>query len=348
MARPFPSSLYFGLGFALLAVSPLPAQVIPPLPDALRTNGEQTLAALSWLDKATSGSLVQVLGTGDKPLLRGAILSTDGYFLTKASEAPQTDTFTVLWPDGTRCQARRVHTDLVLDLLLARAPRTTGIPVTWKPSIRLASGDWIAAATTPREGGGCPLRLGVASARRRPILGHGVAMGIKVEDTAADKGVLIVEVASTSPAETAGLKEDDLLLSLDGAPVNRSVQVKNLISHLHPGQEVKLHVRRDKKESDIQVRLASRSKVISNWDGEDYANGGVSLRTDNFPEIIQHEIPLLPADMGGPVFDLEGNALGINISRVDRVTTFVLPMEQFSTKVQQWMLENKRGATAGK
>jgi len=344
MAR-FPLSVLCLVCGSLLGGGRIEAEVVPPLPDALRTNGEQTLAALSWLDKATAGSLVQVLGSNDKTIVRGAVISNDGYFLTKASEAPQSETFTVAWPDGSHCEARRIHADAALDLLLARAPKTTGIPVTWKPSVSLAAGDWIAAATSPREGG-CPLRLGVASARRRPVTGHGVAMGIKMEDTAADKGVLIVEVASTSPAETAGLKEDDLLLALDGAPVNRSVQVKNLISHLHPGEEVKLHVRRDQKESDIHVRLASRSKIISNWDGEDYANGGVSLRTDNFPEIIQHEIPLQPCDMGGPVFDLEGNALGINISRVDRVTTFVLPMEQFSTKVQQWMLENRRGSTA--
>ncbi|MDB6116313.1 MAG: hypothetical protein JWO08_94 [Verrucomicrobiaceae bacterium] len=339
MARTLPSFLFY---LCLIVTAPLRAQLSAPLPDAQRTNGEQTLSALSWLDKATAGSLVQVVGGNDKTVLRGAILSTDGYFLTKASEAPPTETFTVTWSDGSRCEARRVHVESALDLLLAKAPKTTGIPVTWKSSAALTRGDWIAAATAPREGNGCPLRLGVASAKRRPITGHGVAMGIKMEDTAADKGVLIVEVASTSPAEVAGLKEDDLLLALDDAPVNRSLQVKEFISRLHPGEQVKLHVRRNKKESDIHVRLASRSKVISNWDGEDYANGGVSLRTDNFPEIIQHEIPLQPNDMGAPVFDLEGNALGLNISRVDRVTTFVLPMEQFSTKVQQWVLEDKR------
>jgi len=29
--------------------------------------------------------------------------------------------------------------------------------------------------------------------------------------------------------------------------------------------------------------------------------------------------------MGGPVFNLEGNCIGINIARVDRVTVFTLP-----------------------
>ena len=31
--------------------------------------------------------------------------------------------------------------------------------------------------------------------------------------------------------------------------------------------------------------------------------------------------------MGGPLLDLEGMALGVNIARSDRVTTFALPSE---------------------
>lgn len=320
------------------------AQTSAVLPDEDRTNGEHTLSSLSWLDKATTGSLVTILGRDGRPLLRGALISEDGYFLTKASEAPAQGSFNVLWPDGSQCAARTIRIDSAMDLLLARAPKTSGIPVVWKDAKSLAPGDWLVAASTAREQGACPLRLGVLSARRRAIPGNGVAMGIKMEDTANDRGVLIVEVASTSPAEAAGLKEDDLLTAVDDAPVNRSFQVKNLISHCQPGAEVKVRVRRETVEKDIHVRLASRSKVISNWDGEDYANGGVSLRTDNYPEILQHEIPLQPCDMGGPAFDLEGSALGLNIARVDRVTTFVLPSELFNTKVQQWMLQDRHAS----
>jgi S1-C subfamily serine protease len=43
--------------------------------------------------------------------------------------------------------------------------------------------------------------------------------------------------------------------------------------------------------------------------------------------IIQHDLPLPKEAMGGPLFDLEGNCIGINIARVDRVTVFSLPAE---------------------
>ena len=40
--------------------------------------------------------------------------------------------------------------------------------------------------------------------------------------------------------------------------------------------------------------------------------------------MIKH---ILPRRLGGPVFDLNGKCLGINIARVDRVTVFSLPSE---------------------
>ena len=346
MARRIETAVVLIAG-AMIAASGVQAQTPSALPDGQRTNGEQTLATLGWLDKAASPSLVQVLTADGKLAARGVILSNDGFFLTKASEAPTSSTFTVAWPDGSQCQARRVHTDRDLDLLLAKAPRTTGTAITWKASTALAPGDWIVATTMPRDRG-CSLRLGVVSARRRPITGYGVAMGIQMNDTSINKGVLIVEVASESPAEAAGLLQDDLLMALDDEPITRAGQVKQLISQFHAGEEVRLRVRRGKAESDFRVRLASKSKVLANWYGEDYANSGVSLRTDNFPEVIQHEIPLQPNDMGSPLLDLEGNALGLNISRVDRVTTFALPMEQFISKARQWMQEDRHTAARAK
>ena len=54
-------------------------------------------------------------------------------------------------------------------------------------------------------------------------------------------------------------------------------------------------------------------------------SGPVSKRKDNFPLIIQHDLPLPKEAMGGPLFDLEGKCIGINIARVDRVTVFSLP-----------------------
>ena len=52
-----------------------------------------------------------------------------------------------------------------------------------------------------------------------------------------------------------------------------------------------------------------------------------SKRVDDFPEIIQHDTPLSAAAMGGVLLDLKGRVIGLNIARLDRVTTFALPGE---------------------
>jgi S1-C subfamily serine protease len=54
-------------------------------------------------------------------------------------------------------------------------------------------------------------------------------------------------------------------------------------------------------------------------------SGAVSKRKDNFPIILQHDIPLPKESMGAPLFNIYGKCLGINIARVDRVTVFAIP-----------------------
>ena len=144
----------------------------------------------------------------------------------------------------------------------------------------------------------------------------------------------IIGLAEESPAVAAGLRVGDILTALDGKPATGMEQVSNLIKSYQPGDFMEVKYSRDGKPRTTRVRLASRMKIVMNWEGEDFANGGISLRTDNFARVIQHDLPLTPLDMGGPLFDLEGRALGINIARVDRVTTFALPASVFWKEIE--------------
>jgi S1-C subfamily serine protease len=276
-----------------------------------------------------------------KTLQLGVAVSEDGYVLTKASEAPEGRRLRLAWADGQQGMARAVQMDNDLDLLLLKGDRDGVMPLTWQPSAKMQQGEWVVALTQPKVPT-LQVRLGCLSARRRTIPGHGAAMGISMEDTRAGDCVRITEVASESPAENAGLQPDDLLLALDGEPVLNMRMIQKSIAQFQPGRVVQLIVKRGAEERQCSLRLASKSKVVSNWDGEDFANGGVSLRTDGFPEVLQHQIPLNPTDMGGPLLNLDGQPVGLNIARVDRVTTFALPMEAFWNQVQQWMVIDRK------
>jgi serine protease Do len=58
--------------------------------------------------------------------------------------------------------------------------------------------------------------------------------------------------------------------------------------------------------------------------------------------VLQHDLPLKPRDMGSPLLDLNGNCIGLNIARVDRVTTFALPADSFVKEVELWISQDQR------
>lgn len=289
--------------------------------------------------KPAADSTIRIEKADGSLIATGVIAERGGYFLSKASELPDLAKVVCRLPDGSQAKAREIRRNTRLDLVLGQIAGGADLKaVTWNESKSLSLGQWLLA---PKQGAR-EMRLGVVSARRREIKGSNAAMGIRMSNQTRESGAKIISVAEDSPAAVAGLKEDDVLVAIAGDVVKEYRAVHDLIRSREPGEELEIQYRRGGKLSKCIVRLASQNRLLLNWEGEDYANGGISIRTDNFPEVIQHDIPLGPADMGGALFDLLGHAVGINIARVDRVTTFALPMEVFWPVVQQWIREDRQ------
>ena len=64
---------------------------------------------------------------------------------------------------------------------------------------------------------------------------------------------------------------------------------------------------------------------------------GVSGRRDGFPVVLQHDTVLKPADCGGPLVDLDGRAVGVNIARGGRVETYAVPSDVLMPKLYALM-----------
>ena len=71
-------------------------------------------------------------------------------------------------------------------------------------------------------------------------------------------GAIIAQVLKNSPAETGGIKEQDIILKVDGNEVDNASQLKNLVSNHRPDEETELLVLRDGLEIDLTVTLGSR------------------------------------------------------------------------------------------
>lgn len=325
------------LGALLAATTALPAAEPGVLRDDERTNGSTTLNALGGVRQGAMSGTVRI-GASAKESIPGVIVSADGYVITAASEAAQRHPLRAHLADGSSVEVREVKKDDALNVILLKMEGSSPPPVKWGESVSLKIGQWLFSMT----GHSKEIRMGVMSARRRAIPDSGAVLGVRFGVDDAEEGVIIEEVADDSPADRAGLIAEDVVMAVNGEEVFRNENVARIISSHRPGDLLKIRYSRKGAESDCEVKLASKKHVIMNWMGEDFANHGVSLRTDNFPEIIQHDQPLNPADIGGALFDLEGRAVALNIARVDRVTNYALPVETFLPKVTQWMEEDRK------
>ena len=102
------------------------------------------------------------------------------------------------------------------------------------------------------------------------IIKHGKVirgwLGVSIQDLTPDiakslgikqqTGALVADVVKDSPAEKAGLKRGDVILSLDGKPVEDSTSLRNMVSAAAPGKTMELKIIREGKELSVVATLA--------------------------------------------------------------------------------------------
>jgi S1-C subfamily serine protease len=57
-------------------------------------------------------------------------------------------------------------------------------------------------------------------------------------------------------------------------------------------------------------------------------SGDFSERRSSFPMALQHDIDQSSRQMGGPLLNLAGKAVGINIARANRAESFAIPAKE--------------------
>ncbi len=278
-------------------------------------------------------STVRILRGGHQVAL-GTIVDPDGYILTKASEVQGNEAVVCQFHDQRKRTAQIVGSQATLDLAMLKV-EIDG----------LTAADWSTDPTPPSVGsllatphlGREPLAVGVVSLSPQPVANDAV-LGIQLHN--GGSGPLVRDVIRASSAEQAGLHTGDVILRVDELAVANSDQLIHAISQRLPGDAVSLLVRRGDESLMLEATLGRRADLDQeNSDFQSFLGGDLSFRRSGFASVLQHDTFLLPEHCGGPICDLDGHVVGINIARAERIASYALP----AAAVLPWVEKLKHG-----
>jgi len=282
--------------------------------------------------KATNSTVWVVCN--DKDAALGTVVFDDGYILTKASELR--GEITVRTGDGKKFDAILVSVHKPTDLALLKIKAKNLKPVTFADSKKVPLGNWLAAAGPS----GDPISVGVVSVITRKFSGleasstinrnRGV-IGVRfAQDLDIDDEPKVDEVSPRSAASKVGMKRNDIICEIEGTKVTSIKQIHEILDEFRPGEIIHVKVKRKGEVVDLDPVKLGKQELDAERNREEFQNtmgNKLSGRRTGFPSILQTDMILDPEKCGGPVVDLDGNVLGINIARAGRVETWILPGE---------------------
>jgi len=86
------------------------------------------------------------------------------------------------------------------------------------------------------------------------------------------KGVLVSDVVDESPAQRAGIKRGDVIVSYRGEKVNSSIQLRDMVTSTPPGEEVNLLIVREGEERPIRAKMGKRPRYSRIGKGDLWQN----------------------------------------------------------------------------
>ena len=266
----------------------------------------------------------------------GTVVSPQGHILTKASELGNVSDLEVTVDRQRYDHPKLIAEDPAWDVALVKVDATDLKPVDLSFQQDPERGTWLIAngATTRLNR---RVQVGVLAADPRPVKpGGGTVLGVSLK--ADDEAIIIEEVHEDTGAARAQLQAGDEILEMNGEVLDSRKKIVELLKEHDVGDMVELKLRRDGKELTASVELAGRADVFGErLSRNDMMSGEFSKRRTGFPRVMQHDIPANRHFVGGPVFDLEGHCVGMNIARFSRSETYAIPARELEELARRLM-----------
>ena len=204
------------------------------------------------------------------------------------------------------------------DLILLRASRENadGVDINMQVDSAPKAGRFL--ITPESDGVGVVSVVGTKSINSPRIKRRGF-LGVMPSTYKDNGGALLETVTKYSAAQRAGLKVGDVITKLNETTITNQLELRKFLATVESGSEIVAILTRDEEEltKTIVLKDSNNNHIASNV--------AKSVRRDGFSKIILHDADLKPAECGGPVFDLSGNFVGLNIARNSRVRSYLIP-----------------------
>lgn len=285
------------------------------------------LNELSGVVGTHSNSIVEILNDNKKVCL-GTVIDTYGTILTKASEIQGLKDLKIRDYQGVRFSAAIQKKDRQNDIALLKTSATHLPAIVWYDE-QPALGDFLITPTAK----GKVISFGSYSHNPRSLANSEKGF-LGVTPRNAPNGVELTEVTPDSAADKAGLAVGDVIVVLNRITVTDVAGLVARIQSAKAGDTVEIEYLRNGSKSTTQAVLAGRqlsSDRAARFKMMNRLGAIPSERAQDFPWVFQHDSPLYPEECGGPIFDLEGKAIGINIARQGRVSSLGLPARHIKT-----------------
>jgi serine protease Do len=138
------------------------------------------------------------------------------------------------------------------------------------------------------------------------------------------KGVLVNEVFKGQPAEKAGIKAGDVILTIDGVKTGNANELKNTVASIDPGRKVPLEIIRDGKQKTVHVLLSHRNEADINKmsgkgadsDGENGEDGSADQGKSDAAEKLGFSFGDITGDIRQQL-DIDAGVKGVVVLEID-------------------------------
>lgn len=288
-------------------------------PSIYQKNHSKVLESFKDVVADVRKSTVAIWVDGKQKAL-GVVADADGYVLSKASELNGNIECELV--DGTKLPAELVGVISSHDLGMLHVDASNLTAIDWSQSVEQPRvGSWLATVGQTE----LPVSIGVVSVAPRKIGSPSGVLGIMLEDDA--NGVRINQVLPGSGAEKAGLHVNDVVKFVNGKRFEKREDLINFVRQFKPGDRLRMLVQRGDETKTFTPTLGNRESLAQNnrANFQNTLGGALSRRRTGFESAMQHDTVLRPIDCGGPIVDLTGSMVGLNIARAGRVNSYALP-----------------------